>query len=598
MKNSKKIKMVMGLVWSISPAYFFLLIFNSLIFSGQIFGNVILPKYLIDELTGGMNRDKLIFWVGAIVANNLIFTFLKKTSKRLLDVNEKNLYWQIERAFARKVMSVEYWNLEDPHYLDLKERASFAMQNQSAVSNLIIHTIEFLNHAITVIGLIAIMLRLSWILVVTLFITILIMLIIQGSFASYQQKFFGEILPINRKYGYYANLIYDKAGHKDFRLYDMGKMLGDTISSYNGMINRWFTSFFRTMGLCMGLFQLVVVFQTVFAYGFVGAQTLNGGIGIGDLTMYVSSAINFSSSIMKVGMSIITILQMLGYLEPLVELMSVPNEAQCSGTKVIESVRTIRFENVTFSYPKTDKMVLDNISFEIREGQSVSIVGLNGAGKSTVVKLICRLYHPDSGTIYINDTDIFEYEHTTYLACIAAVFQDYKLFNFSIQENITCKPAMEDDERVDKILDEVEVKDKINSLADGVKTLFGKEYDSEGVEFSGGQSQKIAIARALYKDASLVILDEPTSALDPIAEAEIYENFNSMVGNKTAIYISHRMSSSVFCDKILVLNNGIIEAYDTHRKLMENTEGLYYKLFNSQADNYRLEAELGYQRWA
>ena len=594
MKNTKKIKMVMGLVWGISPVYFFLLIFNSLIFSGQILGNVIFPKFLIDELTGGMNRDRLIFWAGAIILNNFIFTLLKKISKRLLDVKEKEVYWQIERAFARKVMSVEYWNLEDPYYLDLKERASFAMHNQSAVSNLISNTIDFLNHTITVIGLVAVMLQLSWILVVTLLATIIILLIIQGSFAGYQQKFFGEMLPVNRKYGYYASLVYEKTAHKDFRLYGMNKMLGDTVTKYNLEVNRWFTSFFKRMGLQLGLFQIVVVFQTVFAYGFVGAQTLDGGIGIGDLTMYVFSAINFSSSIIKLGTAIISIFQMLGYLEPFVELMSVPDEASNGGTKILNEVNSIRFENVTFSYPKTDKKVLDNISFEINKGESVSIVGLNGAGKSTVVKLLCRLYHPDSGKIYINNTDIFEYEYTSYLACVAAVFQDYKLFNFSIQENISCKPIWEDDERVDRILDEVELTDKIKSLPKGARTLFGKEYDTEGVEFSGGQSQKIAIARALYKDASLVILDEPTSALDPISEAEIYENFNNLIGEKTAIYISHRMSSSVFCDRILVLNNGIIEAYDTHKKLMENTEGLYYKLFNSQAENYKLEAELGY----
>ena len=214
MKNTKKIKMVMGLVWGISPVYFFLLIFNSLIFSGQILGNVIFPKFLIDELTGGMNRDRLIFWAGAIILNNFIFTLLKKISKRLLDVKEKEVYWQIERAFARKVMSVEYWNLEDPYYLDLKERASFAMHNQSAVSNLISNTIDFLNHTITVIGLVAVMLQLSWILVVTLLATIIILLIIQGSFAGYQQKFFGEMLPVNRKYGYYASLAYEKTAHR------------------------------------------------------------------------------------------------------------------------------------------------------------------------------------------------------------------------------------------------------------------------------------------------------------------------------------------------------------------------------------------------
>jgi len=588
MKNSEKIKTVVKLVWNISPVYFFLLIFNSLVYSGQILGNVILPKFLIDELMGSKDKNKLIFWVCAIAGCNLIFSFLKKTLKRLLDVKEKEVYWQIERAFARKIMSVEYWHLEDPHYLDLKERASFAMQNQGAVSNLINNTISLLNYTITVIGLVTVMLRLSWILVVTLFVSVLIILLMQSSFSNYQQKFFAELIPVNRKFGYYANLVYENAGHKDFRLYNMQNMITDTVISYNKEINRWFTRFYRRLGLSMGLFQIVVVFQTVFAYGFVGAQTLGGSIGIGDLTMYVSSAINFSSSIIALGQAVVIIFQMLGYLEPLVELLKVPDEAEQTGTRILDRVRSIRFENVTFFYPKTDKKVLDNISFEIREGEKISIVGLNGAGKSTIVKLLCRLYHPDSGTIYINDRDIFEYEHKSYLAAIAAVFQDFKLFNFSIQENITCKPVGIDNEKVEKIIGEVGIKDKIESLPDGIKTLFGKEYDTEGVEFSGGQAQKIAIARALYKDASMVIMDEPTSALDPMAEAEIYENFNRMVGNKTAIYISHRMSSSVFCDRILVINNGRIEAYDTHKHLMENKDGLYYRLFNSQAVNYRV----------
>jgi len=588
MKNKDKIKLVIKLVWSISPAYFFLLIFNSLVYSGQILGNVILPKFLIDELMGNMDKNRLVFWVSAIAGCNLIFSFLKKTTKRFLDIKKKEVYWQIERAFARKVMSVEYWHLEDPHYLDLKERASFAMQNQSVVPNLINNTVNLLNNFLTAVGLVTIMFRLSWILVAVLFVTILFILLIQGAFSGYQQKFFAELIPVNRRYGYYMGLIFDKICHKDFRLYNMEKMMDNTVTSYNKEINRWFSRFFRRMGVYMGLFQVVIVLQTVFAYGFVGAQTLDGSISIGDLTMYVSSAINFSSSVMAIGQSIVFIFQMLGYLEPFAELMSVPDEAECTGTKKLDKVRSIRFENVSFSYPKTDKKVLDNISFEIREGEKISIVGLNGAGKSTIVKLLCRLYHPDSGTIYLNDTDIFEYEHKSYLAAIAAVFQDFKLFNFSIQENITCKPVDVDNEKVEKLLDEVGIKDKIEALPNGIKSLFGKEYDTEGVEFSGGQSQKIAIARALYKDASMVILDEPTSALDPMAEAEIYENFNQLVGDKTAIYISHRMSSSVFCDRILVINNGRIEAYDTHKNLMENKDGLYYKLFNSQAVNYRM----------
>jgi len=172
---------------------------------------------------------------------------------------------------------------------------------------------------------------------------------------------------------------------------------------------------------------------------------------------------------------------------------------------------------------------------------------------------------------------------------ISAVFQDYRLFNFTIAENISCQAMNASMEKIERLVDEVGLKEKVQELPNGIFSRFGKDYDAEGIEFSGGQGQKIAIARALYKDASMVILDEPASALDPIAEAEIYEKFNSLVEEKTAIYISHRMSSSVFCDRILIIDGGTVADFDTHENLMKKTESLYYKLFQSQAENYKLE---------
>jgi ATP-binding cassette subfamily B protein/ATP-binding cassette subfamily C protein len=169
---------------------------------------------------------------------------------------------------------------------------------------------------------------------------------------------------------------------------------------------------------------------------------------------------------------------------------------------------------------------------------------------------------------------------------MAAVFQDYRLFAFTMEENITCKEPQEDIKKATELLEKVGLTEKVETLPKGIKSLFGKSYDEEGIEMSGGESQKVAIARALNKEASLIILDEPTSALDPLAEAEIYENFNHLVGEKTALYISHRMSSSVFCDKILVIDGGVISDYDSHTKLMEKQDSLYYKLFHSQAINY------------
>lgn len=589
MKQIEKIKLVFGLVWKISPSYFLLLFINSLGYSAQILLNVILPKYIIDGLMAKEPLQVLFQWVLLIAVSNVFLSLLKKTTKRFLDVKQENVYWQIERAFAKKVMSVEYQHLEDPYYLDLKERASYAMRNQGAVYNLVNHSLNFFNQLLTVIGLVAIMLRLSWILVGSLLVMVGIILFIQSAFSKYQQQFFADLLPINRKYGYYVGLSFEKTLHKDVRIYGMSEMLGDIVTSYNKEITSWFTKFYRKMGLYMGLFQVVVVLQTIFAYGFVSMNTLNNGMGIGDLTMYVSSAVSFSSAVIAMGTALIVIFQMLGYLEPFAELMNVSDEEKLQGDKKLETVETIEFEHVTFAYPKTDKKILNDISFQINKGEKISIVGLNGAGKSTVVKLLCRLYKPDEGSIKINGIDIFEYNHESYLNSMAAVFQDFKLFNFTIQENITCRPVGVDTKLVEKLIEDVSLEEKIKELPQGINSLFGKEYDDEGVEFSGGQAQKIAIARALYKDASLVILDEPTSALDPIAEAEIYEKFNSLVGDKTALYISHRMSSSVFCDKVLVIKEGKIEAFDSHKNLMLDTEGIYYQLFMSQARNYQLE---------
>lgn len=591
MSSIKKLSLVLSMVWKASKTYFTVLILNSFVFSGQIMANVILPKFLIDELGGEKDIKRLVWFVMAIVLSNVLFAFLKKLFSRLLDVEQERISWGIEKQFADKIMSVEYKNLEDPHFLDLKERATFAMYNQGVVNSLVTNAVSFLNEIFTVAGLVAIMLSLSWILVVSLTATIGLSVLIQASFSKYQRKFYQELIPVNRKYGYYINLTFETLIQKECRLYEMQDMLGDTLTEYNREINRWFGKFNRRMGLAMGLFQVVVVLQTMLAYGFVSSHTLSGAIGIGSLTMYVSSAVSFSSSVLAMGTAVVEITLMLGYLTPLAELMKVPDEVRISGNAVLDKVKTIEFKNVSFAYPKTEKKVLDNVSFIINDGEKISIVGLNGAGKSTVVKLICRLYHPDSGKILINGRDIFEYEHSSYLRELAAVFQDFRLFNFTICENITCKDAGKDREKVIELIDKVGMSDKIKSLKQGIDSRFGKEYDEEGVEFSGGQSQKIAIARALYKNASLVILDEPTSALDPIAEAEIYENFNSLVGDKTALYISHRMSSSVFCDRILVISDGKTEAFGTHRELMQNEEGTYYKLFTSQAKNYKYTTE-------
>lgn len=371
----------------------------------------------------------------------------------------------------------------------------------------------------------------------------------------------------------------------------MQDMLTDRVYRYNEEINRWFTRFSIKTGKFLGYYRLINIFQSALAYAYVGFRVLSDRLGpqisIGSFSMYVNAAIQFTTVTVSLGESIMNIIQNLGYLEPFMIFMELPDEVHTGKVPFTCEIETIEFDNVSFRYPKSNQMVLENVSFTIRKGEKISVVAPNGAGKTTLVKLLCRLYRPTTGVIRINGRDIFEYEHQSYMKQIAAVFQDYKLFAFSIEENVTCKPCV-GDERALMIMKDVGLYETIQSLPQNMASFYGKAYDESGVELSGGEGQKLAIARALYKDASLIILDEPTSALDPLAEAEVYEHFNDLVGNQTAIYISHRMSSSMFCDKILVIDKGRVVDFDHHQQLMKKTDGLYYRLFKAQAQNYQL----------
>jgi len=591
MHNIKKLKQFVSLSWKISPSYIILLILSSVISSGQIMINVILPKFLIDELIGNKDTRALIILGSLIVLSNVLFSFLANTLKRLMEIKNIEVSEKMSQVMAEKIMNVEFAHLENPYYLDLKERAVFAVNNQGALVNLINNMAIMLKNLVTIIGLLAIMFLLSWVLVSLLIVTIILSFLVYRLFMNYQLNFFKEIIPVNRKYGYYVGLCFNDKIQKDIRLFSMSDMLTDRVTKYNKEINSWFSSYYTKQGFYMGLYGIINNLQAVLAYGYVGLRVITTKfgprIGIGSFTMYVSSAIGFTTASVALGNSFMSIMQMLGYLDPYMEFMNLKDEANQVGTIPFEGdIETISFQNISFQYPGSDQIVLDDISFDINKGEKISIVGLNGAGKTTLIKLLCRLYHPTKGKIIINGHDILDYEYESYIKKITAVFQDYKLFAFSIEENITGNQMIHD-QQVTKIIEQVGLKDKISRLPNGLSSMVGKAYEESGVELSGGESQKIAIARALYKDASLIILDEPTSALDPHAEAEIYSHFNDLIVNKTAIYISHRMSSSVFCDKVLIIDQGKVTDYNSHKNLMLKKDGLYYKLFQAQAVNYQ-----------
>ncbi len=250
----------------------------------------------------------------------------------------------------------------------------------------------------------------------------------------------------------------------------------------------------------------------------------------------------------------------------------------------------IEFKNVSFRYPNTDSYILKQLSFKIYNNERISIVGANGSGKTTMIKLLCRLYNPSEGNIYLHGKDINDYDYDFYIKQLAVVFQDFKIFSFPIGQNIAVSD-MVDDSKVTEAARKAGLEQLINDMPNGLETSLYKDFDEGGIELSGGEAQKVALARAIYRDASIVILDEPTAALDPIAENDLYSKFNDVATNKTVIFISHRLAACTFSDRIFVFDNGTIIQDGRHKDLLNNTQGRYYELWNAQAQYYNVKSK-------
>lgn len=267
------------------------------------------------------------------------------------------------------------------------------------------------------------------------------------------------------------------------------------------------------------------------------------------------------------------------------QYMEIKDDQSSSAEVLPYSFSQIEFDHVSFEYPGKNEYALNDVSFPLSSHEKISIVGPNGAGKTTIIKLLLRLYKPTKGQILINGVNINDYSFQDYMHLFAAVFQDYKLFAFSIRENLVLNNDV-DEEKIREVLENVDLYDKVKTMPKGLETIIYRLFDENGIEFSGGEGQKLAIARALYKNASIVILDEPTAALDPISEFEIYQEFHQLTEDKAAIYISHRLSSCRFCDSVIVLKDGKVFEQGTHEQLIQKG-GLYKEMYEKQAYYYQ-----------
>ncbi|MGN1295867.1 MAG: ABC transporter ATP-binding protein, partial [Bacilli bacterium] len=559
--------------------YYFLVLLNCIINALLTVFNSYSLSLIIASFERGDYTSSLYIG-GAIVLINVMFYFLCKLLSSRIEIETKVMNARVNEELCSILTRVEFQAIEDPYYLELKERAKQAIENQGCVFGFIASLASLLQGIITLFGLMAVILTFDYIILIIIFVSFLIFTGLTLLSLKTQIKFFNDLIPINRKFGYYLTILTEPRYGKDFRFYPIGRFMDKKFEDYGGEQANYFKKFGNILGLVGALQSILKVVENIFIYSYLVLKTIKNSLPVSRFSLFISCALSFSSVIESMVNTSTNFLRYCQYVAPIMELVELPLPMDDKDAISFDGeVEEIEFKNVSFTYPRTSTKILDNVSFKINKGEKISIVGLNGAGKTTIVKLICRLYKINEGEILVNGINIDRYNYSTYISKISAVFQDFKLFAYTIKENILNDDG--DEEMAYDLACKVGLKEKIDSLEDGVNSLYTKSFDEKGIELSGGECQKVAIARALHSKSSLIILDEPTSALDPLAEAEIYSSFNDLVQNKTALYISHRMSSSVFCDKILLLNNGKVEDFAPHKELIKKTDSLYYKLFTS-----------------
>ncbi|MGN0635270.1 MAG: ABC transporter ATP-binding protein [Acutalibacteraceae bacterium] len=589
------------------------LLFHINLFSFCTAATIVTSNYItaaiVDELVGNRNLKKLAILI-ACYSMEIVFRVVQDKSWR----NTRSFHiiankWE-EMLLNEKNFSMDYKNMEDSKIKALRQTITDSSGESARFSGLVGRLVTFFNA--------------FWRTVLCFGVSLEMFFQHSGRALFGVQKFmdssaatlifFGGIALLtlfnykaNGKYSrriadnmkhcaysgrllhYYLNDYLDdsKAG-KDVHIFSQKRLIRHSSDlfywEWKKHKDKWFENE-KKKSLWHNAFWLLM---TALTYLYVAVKVYIGAFGLGGFIKYQWCVSKISSASFLFATAIAYLRANNDFLELFFAYLDIPTEMHY-GTipteKRMDNKYDIEFHHVSFKYPGSEQYVIQNLNLKFRVGDRIAVVGRNGSGKTTMIKLLCRLYDPTEGIITLNGIDIQKYDYEDYLRLFSVVFQDFKLFSFSVGENVAASVDY-DEEKVWTCLEKAGMRERVEHMPKGLKTPVYKDFEEDGVEISGGEAQKLAIARALYKDAAFVILDEPTASLDPIAEHEIYSRFNDMVKDKTAVYISHRLSSCRFCDRILVFDNGQLVQNGTHEALLQNPDGKYSELWNAQAQYY------------
>lgn len=598
-------------LYRISPRFFHASTLSALFSATFPYVTVFFSARILAELATLRRTEVLWKWVVIGVLCTGILGIFKAILEQRKYTLHRDLNLRKDHLFIEKMLSMDYADMDNQQTHDLRaqirqnenwagfgllkiqEFYSVFLKNSIGILSGIALTVELftspvpasagaftmLNHPIFVSVLAALMILIS---------------LLAGNLSAKAQSYWGEQSEEatlgNRYLDHFGFSGIDRNRRMDMRMYHQHQLIDtywgqSTVFGADGAFAKLARG---RMGLCAGLSVGVTALLTGCIYVFTCLKAWCGAFDVGSVTQYIGAATALANNVYEMTSLIGEIKTHTIYMEKSLALLDIPNsmyQGSLTTEKRSDRQYQVEFRNVSFRYPGSEHWALRHVSMKFRVGKRLAIVGENGSGKTTFIKLLCRLYDPQEGEILLNGINIRKYNYRDYIGIFSVVFQDFQLISQSLGSNVAGEKDY-DRERVRKALIDAGFEDRLNSMPNGLDTLLYKDFGEDGVEVSGGEAQKIAIARALYKDAPFIILDEPTAALDPIAEAEIYAKFNDISGDKTAIYISHRLSSCKFCDEIAVFHDGSVIQQGSHDALLSNKDGMYAALWNAQAQYY------------
>ena len=574
------------------------------IHSLQPFITIWFSARIVDELTNHCRKDYIASYVICVITINFICIVFQNVLLHICNEKESQMWIWFEKVFSDKQMSLDYDDLED---VSIQKQRQEVEENLFMFGNGLAQLVWGTSVMVKVFINIFVALLMSGTLFISktgerivdhpIWIVAILGCITLCGFSNYKatrkenslfMKWCDNSLWFNRTFMFFGHELYTNLERaKDVRIYRQDTLAIKKIEELEAWgkaekKNSFHMAFFPSVaGFIEGLGNCA-------CYLFVAIKAFLGAYGVGSVVQYVSVLTRLGDGIRDLMFMVSDNELYCAHLKKMYDYLDIPNHMY-QGSLTVEKREDneyyIEFRNVSFKYPRTENYVLRNVNLKFKIGEKLAVVGMNGSGKTTFIKLLCRLYDPTEGEILLNNVDIRKYDYKEYMSIFSVVFQDFKLFSFGLGQNVSASFHY-NEELAKRCLEKAGFYERLQSMKKGLETSIYKDLDEEGVEISGGEAQKIALARALYKNAPFIILDEPTAALDPIAEYEVYSKFNEIVQDKTAIYISHRLSSCRFCDVIAVFDGGQIVQRGVHDRLLQDTHGKYYELWNAQAQYY------------